>query len=341
MTEVDFSLVSDDVFDMLDKQILGEDVEEKSVGGTPVCEDCDGTMDITQQGLTCRGCGLIRKVIVEELSELAKQNYNTNDNSAAAITVVGKDSYKYQKSLLCNISNYNKKQKKDTINQIKKCIFEFTGKTSVPNDVALAASELYYTIQQHHIYRGDVRRGIMGACIYHECAKRKIAKKKREIAELFKITQDMVSYGDNELKQLASEGIIHIEPDKDMTESFLLRYFESLNVPKKYKPFAEKFIEYCRINHIAVNSVSSTKCAGIIYLLAQRDPKMKVTDKEIQDQCGISKSTLLRFAKVINTIINLSAKDMALREQHTQYRAWFEKLFKIFNLPLKVEAEKK
>lgn len=311
------------------------------------CPDCDSPMSKASNGVSyvCYTCGMIEDIIGLEIdsgsceknatSTDIMSSYNTSDNSAAPVKIIGPNHYAYQKKLISNTSSYKKVQKKNTITQISNCIYQC--KNSVPAiNIVLEAAEYYHKVQEKHVIkRGDVRRGILAACLYRKCIEHGVVRKPKEISDIIGIPQSKLSDGEKILDDLIAKGIIKptakyfkalqekrtIEyyNEMDSVRSFLNRYFAALKIPiddekgpdiinptrTNYKKFAIRLIYFTYKYRIADNSIPSSKCAGIIYILATKKSELTIKRNEIEKECGISKSTFSRFYQEVNKVIEI------------------------------------
>ncbi len=140
------------------------------------------------------------------------------------------------------------------------------------------------------------------------CIKNKITRKPKEIADIFDIPQTDLSFGEKIIDKLIADGQLESESttqgyfDVDQEiESFTDRYFEDLDIPNnsEYKSFVMQLIKFTIDKHIADSSVTSSKCAGAIYILALKCDELKLKWNHIQTKCKISKSTFARFANAV------------------------------------------
>ena len=74
-----------------------------------------------------------------------------------------------------------------------------------------------------------------------------------------------------------------------------------------YKQFSLDLIRFTRQFHIANTSMDSSKCAGVIYVLATRFPELKISVENIEKECKISKTTFCKFSKEVDKTLNTDA----------------------------------
>ena len=323
---------------------------------TIICIDCGIEMDKSfNMTYECKQCGGIEDDFgngVESISNNCDviSSYNTSDTSATPIRIAGPNNYMYQKKLVSNTSNYKKTQKKNTNDQIINFVYQYKGSTP-PKNVVLEAADLYYTIQQHCIKRGEVRKGTMAACLYRTCIIHNITRKPKEIADIFGIPQSELSNGEKILDNLIASGLIKIKDSDDLPDyeadhksdnlddkqisAFLSRYFESLNIPDhvgldrpNYKEFAMKLIKFTKKYRIAESSIMSSKCAGVVYILSIKRKELNIKRDMIEKECCISKSTFGRFSQAVFVMLNSD------EDKYKKVRSRLRNLFKKYQIPL-------
>lgn len=96
-----------------------------------------------------------------------------------------------------------------------------------------------------------------------------------------------------------------------------------------YKEFALQLIKFTRHFKIANTSMDSSKCAGVIYIIAMRFPDLKVGVENIETECAISKTTFTKFAKEVDKVLHTQYQHAQLTKRKLRH------LFKKYNIPLK------
>ena len=346
-----------DPFDTPDEDSdIEDDLFKLNDSNTIICNDCKGEMYYSTRGLECNKCGRIDET--EEESEKntsaeAIYEYNTSDTSAVPVRISGPNNYMFQKNLVSHTSNYKKMQRKTTIDQMINCVYRYKG-SAPPKNIILEAAELYYSVQQHCIKRGDVRKGTMAACLYRVCMNNNITRKPKEISDIFCIPQGELSNGEKVLDELIASGLIKIKDreniqeateendekiEEKQTHAFLNRYFECLNIPvdepgstiigrPNYKEFAIRLIKFTKKYRIADSSILSSKCAGAIYIISTRRKELQLKRDQIEKECCISKSTFSRFSQAVLTVLNTN------EEKYQKVKSRLRNLFKKYQLPI-------
>lgn len=287
-------------------------LEEEETGDKHFCSECNCRMThlAEQMEYMCDKCGSVVKDVSHTVDSVGGtnhiNNYNTSDESATPIMINGPNHYYYQKKLVSSASNYKKTQKRNTVKQMVGYTYE---KQQVAQHIVLQAADLYYEVQQHCIKRGEVRRGTMAACLYRVCKYEGHPRKPKEIAAIFGTDRSEVSNGIKILDGLLSQRRLVLKgrladynPYFDginHTMDYLKRYFNALQIDERYKEFAERLVRFTTKYGISHSSNTSSKCAGVIYIIITRVPELRLGEDAIKRECNISPSTFRRFAKCI------------------------------------------
>jgi transcription initiation factor TFIIIB Brf1 subunit/transcription initiation factor TFIIB len=291
-----FSLFGDDEFGHIEEL---EDLKHISTEvNWKTCTECMERMYPMKSSYRCLRCGRDVSMFEQEpeFSTTIADNYNSNTTCSVSIKITGKNSYKYHKALLRTSSDYSKVQSTNTNKQLHR----FNSQCSegkLPISILKESAELYGTIQQHNIVRrGRGRVGVLGACISFVCDMHGITKKPKEIASFLQIEEAYLSKGDKLLRRLHAESKIDIPVYHNPKNAYIIQYFEALQIDNKYKNFVSDIVD--RASQVDMvgenNSRTSTKCAGVIYLLKVAE-SLTFSKSDIMRYCHISKSTFIRY----------------------------------------------
>jgi Transcription factor TFIIB repeat len=126
------------------------------------------------------------------------------------------------------------------------------------------------------------------------------------------------NYGDMSvdfMEEKAAGGLEHIDA------------FSGKNGHPNYKQFSLDLINFTRQFKIADTSMDSSKCAGVIYIVAMRFSELKISTENIERECDISKSTFCKFSREVDKILNTD-------EEHSQKcKRKLHHLFKKYDIP--------
>jgi transcription initiation factor TFIIIB Brf1 subunit/transcription initiation factor TFIIB len=272
-----------------------------------VCKTCNIDLVTYRNVLICNQCGLeiadTAGATDEQYSSSISSDCNVNDKGFMSMKIVGKGGYGNNRSLLRSCAQYGQYRKMNTLKDMHNWNSQSTGK-HVPKNVIEEACAMFAKIKDKgKVYRKDVKKGVLSACIYYACYNNGISKTPNEIATIMGIQEKFHSAGDRILRDLNERGIIAL-PDKiDPIIDYVERYMEILNIPKFHKQFVLDIIHVADKEklHVLSDSKNNTKCIGAIYLLIDRVAELRKTvDRDkIDKECEISKTTFLKYYNLI------------------------------------------
>jgi hypothetical protein len=270
------------------------------------CNDCQIAYLYNSDStcMFCPNCGEEKEIISDdEPIKNINVNHNTSGNAFIPFKIIGKNSYCLQKSFLKCCADYqtyrNNSNKKDIFNHI----YQYKG-NKIPKDVLQDAVNLYRKIKDAgHVYRGNGKKGIIGACLFYACIMKNITKTPREIALVLGIEERFLSQGDRILQELNEKKVINIPTLLRPLEDYLNQYFPALGIDKKYLNFVIDLIKIAEKKniHICADSRTTTKCVGATYMLISRIPGLRdhISKDDIMRECKISKSTFIRYYNLL------------------------------------------
>ena len=300
---------------------------------TTTCNNCGGHLYVENYILVCKECGVETQnssnITEEDYSTSAITDCNVNSNGFIAMKMSGVGAYGVQRSLLKTCANYPKYRKINTLIEMQ--IWNYTNdkKQHIPKNVIQEANDMFASIKDNgYVFRKDGKKGVLSACLYYACYNNGISKTPSEIAQFSSIEEKFHSLGDRILHDLNERGVIEIPIKVSPIIDYIDRYMELLDINKKYRAFVVELIfraEKKRI-HILHDSKSNTKCVGAIYMLVNRIPELrkKITKEMIEQQCGISKTTFIRYYTML-----------------CQYYKKIKKVFKRHQIPMPVTWKNK
>jgi transcription initiation factor TFIIIB Brf1 subunit/transcription initiation factor TFIIB len=280
--------------------------QSKQAQNYNICPKCKINTCEADGVICCSNCGYTKIVVnyvSQHYSTSLDKDHNTAKNSFMSFKVVGKNSYGLQRSLLKTCSNYKAFSKNTNKKDLHNFVFQYEGK-KIPKSVIDLAIELFSTIKDAgYVFRGNGKRGVMGACLFYACVIKGITKTPREIAAIMKIEERFLSSGDRVIQELNELGVIEIPTNFDPLRHYVHQYFPALNIPAEYEEFIVDIIQRAeRKNiHIRNDSRMTTKCVGAIYLLTTRVKSLNhITKEDIVRECSkISKSTFIRYFNLL------------------------------------------
>lgn len=270
-----------------------------------VCPKCKLEYSMNYNSYICKSCGLETSWIDETVVNFSSEkDHNTSNNSYMTFNFVGKNSYRYQRSFLKTCSNYASFRRNTNNKELNNSNYQYEGK-KIPKTSIKLAVELFSTIKDNkNVYRGNGKKGVLGACLFYACVMDNITKTPREIANIMGIEERFLSTGDRKVQELNEKGIISIPTLLRPLSDYIDQYFPALNIPIIYKTFIMDIIDRTELKniHIKNDSRTTTKAIGAIYLLVTRLPSLKhITKDVIVVECNISKSTFIRYYNLLIT----------------------------------------
>ena len=167
-------------------------------------------------------------------------------------------------------------------------------------------------------------------------------------SNIFQINRRSLSEGKKIIRDLVNDKLIedpfHISVDNDYL-NYLVQYFIALKIPKAilvnntketeayvihYKTFCEKIVKFSLKYHIALSSITRSKCAGSIYILATHCMELKLDKDSVARGCGCSKSTAKRFADEINKFMHSTTTPIMIRRR-------IKHIFHKYNIPENID----
>ena len=281
---------------------LEKNIDLNNIITNDICEKCNIKYKTLNGIIYCELCGSENKVELDELTFNSEGGNNINSNSFMSFNFIGKNSYCYQRSFLKTCANYSSFRKNNNRKDMYNYNYNYTG-NKLPKNVIKLAIELFSKIKEKkYVYRGNGKKGIIGACIFYSCVINKITKTPKEIANILGIEERFLSQGDRTIQELNEMGVISIPTTLRPLNDYLKQYFSLLKIDEKYISFIVDIID--RIDnkniHIVNDSRTTTKAIGTIYLLINRLKKYRTITKDtIVKECKISKSTFLRYYKLL------------------------------------------
>lgn len=272
------------------------------------CDQCGTNMRCVKNAWSCFQCGLVGDYVIDddhnEYSTSAADSYNTNDASSTTLKIVGRFSYSHARSLRSVLSDYTKQQTNTTRKQFMQYnAMAMARSASLPEIVLNDATTLYSEVQRSgRVRRSKGRLGAMAACLGIVCNMHDISKKPKDLAAFMQVDEKYVSNGDKMLRELHANGEIMIEINYNPRDSFLTQYFMQMNMDIKWIPCAAQIIERAVKQDMVGenNSRTSTKCAGVTFLLGKQ-LGLDFSRDDISKKCKISHSTFVRYYEFIFT----------------------------------------
>jgi len=180
----------------------------------------------------------------------------------------------------------------------------------IPQAAVNSAKKLYKGVSEVQIKRGDARKGLMAACVYICCEKRKVRKSRDLIASIFEIDAKYLSKAINEVKKYIHENaLINIEDDigEPGIEGYAQEFCEKLSSIISSE-FREKTLQIARKvekrKHL-INNMSKSLAAGCLFYVSMTYYSGKPDKSKIAKVSDLSEVTIV---KCYNNLLMLKNK---------------------------------
>ena len=297
----EFKLIDESVFDSM---LNPHDIE--TVSRLNYCQDCPDTpMILAGNEYQCPRCGQVQHEI-----EVAQDHDDTVSGSIRITTGSSRGRY------YTNNGDYTKTQKKFILDQLIQNQSAFTG-NAFPRDILHEVATKYNSIQKmiteddidsegnvrgqkKFVRRGNIKDEVLAGLIYFECIRKKLVRKKKDIAVFMKLPTYGFSRGEDILRNLQAEGKIDIPVDEEPIEGFVDRYLEALNLENPiYSKFIVDLVNESERLKIGMNSQLSSKVVGSVWIIITKCG-LKITAPMLEKAAdNTKKNTFVKFTKVV------------------------------------------
>jgi transcription initiation factor TFIIIB Brf1 subunit/transcription initiation factor TFIIB len=281
--------------------------QDKNIGNFAFCKKCKSQCLIAITSVICKKCGQERdrNFTVEHFG--ASDGHNTSRTAFAPFKFTGKGATAYQHVLLVSGSDYSIRSKIIISKELHR--FNRNFETQIPKDIVNKAVKMFNNMRDNiknsntgsGIVRNDVKNGVLGACLSYACAEANYAMPFKKIAELMEIEETYLHQGDRRVRAAATKKHISLPKNINVVENYVDKYCRKLGVDEKYIIFVKDLINRVEEKKLNLEYACQplTKCAGAIYMLTRRVKSIKITEKQISSNCGISRGTFKRYYDLI------------------------------------------
>jgi transcription initiation factor TFIIIB Brf1 subunit/transcription initiation factor TFIIB len=164
---------------------------------------------------------------------------------------------------------------------------------NVPQSIIDATMNMYKMISQNYIKRGSSRESLIAACFFNALRDQGMIRSTDEVARLFDIKSKKLSKGCNEFTELMfiknREYVKNMKPieSKDLIE----RFGTLLDIDPDYIEIGVRIAILVDKLGICQENNPKSIAVGVLYLLSATYD-LKITKKEIADQCKTSEVTV-------------------------------------------------
>ena len=186
------------------------------------------------------------------------------------------------------------------------------------------------------IIRGANRGGLIGACVYFACKKKKDTRSPQEIAKLFGLRYTDITKGCKtfiKLMRLAKESY---EITSSKPEDFIRRFCKQLHIRKEYIEVALQITKNVQKLNIASEHTPLSIATGSILLMAELN-KIPINRKQLSSNFSVSEitisKTLTKLREYSNALIDDEKTDKILKIMNKNKNK--NKNIKLNTIPLK------
>ena len=281
-----------------------------------VCRECGGAKVVTPEGMpTCTECGLVDMQMIDESKEW-NNNFGEDGRSAFAqdptrcgtltadtelfspawgqnTVIATRYGSSHQVKRMAKISFHQSMNHRDrALYHAYKEIEEVCH--LLPENIVREAKVIWKTFNERKLTRGVVRKGIKANCVLYACARAKVSRSKKEVADLFKIQSGDVSRTAEMFKKVMFS---KIGPRKNIGDhvttkpkDVVVRLLNDFDVTREDR---FKIMKICYETERCVELMSKTPkavAACVIYTVLNKS--MGVMKTEITSICDVSLPTL-------------------------------------------------
>lgn len=182
-------------------------------------------------------------------------------------------------------------------------IQEKCNKHNLPMVISRTAKSLYTLVADTKISRGNNRKGIIAACVFHACKECAVPRSSNEIAKIFEIDPKIMTKGIKkytEIMRLNKHNHERITNIKSITiDDFIDRFSHKLNLNDTDIQIIKNIVDECKLCKIEKDNTPPAMASGCIYLYIKHS-SVKITKKEISNISQISEVTINKCYKKIN-----------------------------------------
>ena len=170
----------------------------------------------------------------------------------------------------------------------------------LPEKISTTAKSLYSIISKTKISRGNNRKGIIAACVYHACKECNVPRSINELAHMFSIQSTVMTKGCKNyteiirMSQMNRERIFQINPVN--LYDFIDRFSSKLSLTEEEIKKIHHIAKLCESKNMINDNTPPSMASGCIYMYCKLKGN-KITKKDISDICKISEVTINKCYK--------------------------------------------
>ena len=304
----DRRLVDDDLFNaMADGRLDVKSAVAAMSGSCPYCPDCpDNPMQLSMNEYKCHLCGRTENADISGVDIKTLMGANTLGRFRNAEGYVKTQREAIVKLLKGNNESYP--GDKFSLELLEEVAGHYNTIQNLVEEVYDEDGKVVGT--KKFVRRSNIKDEVLAHLIYIACVNHGDVRKKKDIAAFMKLQTNGFSSGEKIINNLFAEGKINIDIGDEPASGFAARYLESLglcNSASDYIKFIADIIHTAESKNIGVNSITSSKVVGTIWLLnVQLGLGIKVDQLERAGD-NTKKNTFIKFYNEVVKNIKLFA----------------------------------
>lgn len=273
----------------------------------------------------CEKCGQILDSLPEHLPEWRYYSGDTKSDPTRCSVAVNTLLPQSSKStiMLSGPCSYNSRRtqrmhsweampyNERCLNNIFQLISLRSSNGCILNNVTKLAQEYYAKISVLHVSRGEIRKGLIAACIYMACKKLGVPRTTQEIADMFKVTERCVTRGNKkftELWILSGEKPIEYVANSQASE-YIVRFCSKLDVNPKFLKTAKKITEICKKHDLLSQNTPVSIAAAAVFMAIQL-LKINISRSKVSSITNTSEVTIAKCIKELSKNLDLLQKEL-------------------------------
>ncbi len=284
------------------------------------CCDCIKNYIYDDDGLTI--CSICSSEITNIVDNPEWRYYGYNDSKNKDPTRCGMpENVLLPKSSLGTSISYGKKDEtSQKINMLQQWnsmpyserslykVFENIGavckSNGLPQKISNTAKSLYSIISKTKISRGNNRKGIIAACVYHACKECDVPRSINELSHMFSIPSTVMTKGCKNYTEIMRMNKSNRDRSFKINDvnlyDFIDRFSSKISLKEEEIEIIRKIAVLCEKNKLINDNTPPSMASGCIYLYCKIKGN-KINKKDISDVCKISEVTINKCYKKLET----------------------------------------
>lgn len=257
----------------------------------------------------CKNCGIVTKGIGSTASEEGEMTGSENiinpllPKLSMVSSISGNKHTKLQKIHLWTKMPNDERSLWEVSKKINDICFD----TNLPKYIINETKFYYKKISESEetddkvLTRGNIRIGLILACVYFACKNNNIAHKPNEIAKMCNVDLSIITKGIKKFNNIEKMNNLNISDRSNSNDIhiYIERYSKSLGISSEEREIIHLIYERAVILKIIKTGAISTTCAGIIYVFVIHEKKINITKKDIISEIKVSEVTLNKIFNIL------------------------------------------